>query len=127
MAKVTYKQVKALPSPQATIRSIAASIRKELEPVARQHVSQREAVVSHFRHKPDFDATVSVGQAGIELKVLLTNDKERIGDRATIGDLVKWLFVTGTKPHIIRARIAKVLRFVIGNKIIFDFRVGFLG
>ena len=87
--------------------------------MARQHVSQRQAVVSKFRHRPEFESKVSVGRAGIELKVTLRNDKEAISDRATIGDLVKWLFVTGTKPHVIRARIAKVLRFVVGGRVIF--------
>ena len=125
MAKVTYKQIKPLPSPQATIRSIAASIRKELEPVRQAHKDRRNAVVSDFKHKPEFDAKISVGGKGIELKVILVNDKDSIGSgKATMADLVKWLFVTGTKAHEIKPKGKPYLKFQWGGKGSYSRKVG---
>lgn len=127
MAKVVYKRVKALPSPQATIRSIAGSIRKELEPIRQAHKDRRNDVVRDFDHKPEFDATIAVRGTGIELKVILKNDKEPINGKNNIGDLVKWLFETGTKAHDITPKKKPYLKFQWGGKGSYSRKVGIGG
>jgi hypothetical protein len=127
VAKTLYKLVKPLPSPEATARSIANSIRKELEPIRKAHADRRNAVVRDFDHRPEFDAQIKVGQKGIELKVILKNDRESIGGKNTIGDLVKWLFETGTPPHDIPPKRKPYLIFQWGGKGSYSRKVGIGG
>jgi hypothetical protein len=94
-------------------RLVRQSVVKELKPVARQHVKQRDRVVSRWAHQPKFEDEIKAGPKQVSITVRITNAKRRLSNlySGTIGDLWKWHNL-GTRPHKIVPRFASILRFV---------------
>jgi hypothetical protein len=104
---------------------IRQEVVKQLQPVARQHVSQRAAVVSRWQdsHRPEFEANVSATDKQITLSVRMKNAGKSLGKYGgTIGDLWRWIN-EGTKAHDIVPRFATILRFAVGGGVAFARRV----
>lgn len=75
-------------------------VRAKLQPVAEAHARSRQAIVANWKNQPRFEGKVGVGEKMIYLLVVITNkDQTLLNSRATIGDLWRWLDVTGTRPH----------------------------
>ena len=113
MAKVKLRK-KPL-SPSAQVEFLKREAIKQIGPFneARAREYAAPTVSWQEQHKPDFGTTVGFSKnQNIFIRVFIRNSRKvfnRYG--TTIGQL--WRFWNdGTKPHIIRPRFAKVLRFV---------------
>lgn len=122
---LTYKAIKRPKEPRLQFAEIRQEVVKQLQPVARQHVSQRAAVVSRWQdsHRPDFEANVSATDKQITLSVRMKNAGKSLGKYGgTIGDLWRWIN-EGTKAHDIVPRFKTILRFAVGGDFVFARRV----
>lgn len=95
----SVKIIKKPPPAKVMAQAINQEIIKQLQPVGRQHVSERKRVVADFDHKPEFGYRVSATEKQITLTVLLENASEPVSEEWTIGDLWKALDSEGTPPH----------------------------
>lgn len=122
---LTYRAIKRPKDPRLQFAEIRQEVIKQLQPVARQHVSQRAAVVSRWQdgHRPEFEATVNATEKQITLSVRMKNGDKSLGKYGgTIASL--WRFINeGTKAHAIVPRFATILRFAVGGTIVFARRV----
>lgn len=104
MANSGIKLIKRLPSPVLQLKAIQQEIAKQLKPVGRAHVNEREKVVANFEHQPEFGYEVKISQKQVTLQVLLKNDGEAVSEGFTIGNLWTALDRTGVRPHVIRPK-----------------------
>lgn len=105
---------------------VQSEVKAALQPIAEQHVSQRNAVIGGWRHKPQFRGVVAVGPKQISVRVLLENATESLGRYGgTIRDLWRWhnegTGIHGPKgrPYPIFPRFRSVLRFFVAGREIF--------
>lgn len=122
---LTYRAIKRPKDPRLQFAEIRQEVIKHLQPVARQHVSLRAAVVSRWQdsHRPEFEARVFATEKQITLTVHMKNADKSLGKYgSTIKDLWNWIN-KGTRPHSIVPRFATILRFAVGSTIIFARRV----
>lgn len=120
MSFVSFKIIKRLPPPKVALESIEGEVRKAVEPVARQFVAERRRITDHFSHKPEWEHKINIRETGLQVLILLKNARSVVSGRVTMGQLLEWLFVTGTKSHRIAAKPGKVLSFLSGGKGSYD-------
>lgn len=114
MGTSSIKLISRPPKANLQFASIQREIGKQLQAVGRQHVQERQKVVSDFDHKPEFGFEVKVTGGQVTMTVKVTNPNEPVSDSFSIGDLWTSLDKTGVRPHIIRAKNAQRLSFVTG-------------
>lgn len=107
----SVKLIKKLPSPQQQFKFIQDQIKRELVPVAKEHVQERNKITSDWETDVKFGYRINVSQAQVTLTILVENSSEAVSDDFTVGDLWKSLDKTGTRPHIIAAKNAPRLAF----------------
>lgn len=106
MTFATFKLIKRPPVANLQIKRIRDETVKAIQPVLKQYVSERERVTNYFTVKPQYEAKVNVRTTGVQVLVLLKNGKAKVRGGVTLATLLEWLFVTGTKAHLIRAKKA---------------------
>lgn len=111
MANSSIRLIKRLPKPERIFDNIQTEIARQLQPVGRQHVAERNKVVSDWDHQPKFTHQIKVSQKQVAMDILVTNDTEAVSDDFTIGDLWTSIDKTGTRPHPIAAKNAPRLAF----------------
>lgn len=104
MASSGIKLIKRPPKPQVMIADMQREIAKQLQGVGRQHVSERNKVVSDFDTNIEFGYEVKVSQKQITLSVNVTNAGTEVSEGFSVGDLWKALDKTGTRPHSIQPK-----------------------
>lgn len=104
MTSSGIKLIKRLPKPELIFAGIQQEIVKQLQPVARQHVSERKKIVSDFEHKPDFSSEIKSSAKQVTMSILVTNDSEQVSEDFSIGKLWAALDRTGTRAHQIRPK-----------------------
>lgn len=105
MALASVKIVKRPLKANLQFRNIQQEIVKQLQPVGRQHVNERKAVVANFETDIEFGYEVKASGAQVTLTVSVTNANTKLPDSDwTVGDLWQSLDKTGTKPHTIRPK-----------------------
>lgn len=95
--KGSIRIIKRPPPAKIRFRLIQDQIKRELVPVAKAHVEEREKVVSDFEHDINFGYRISTTEKQITLSIVVENDKEEVSEGFTIGDLWKSLDQTGTR------------------------------
>ena len=110
----TFKVIKRPAPPKTQLHIVRQEVLKLTQPVIKHHISQREQVTSRFTHKPRYESRVYVRDVGVTITILLKNARERVG-KVTLATLMDWLFVTGTKPHLIIAKAGRFLAFASGG------------
>ena len=118
---LSIKIIKRPSNPKLEFAQVRAEVIKQLQPVGRQHVSQRAAVVSGWQdaHRPEFESRVFATEKQVTLTVHIKNADKSLGKYGgTIKDLWGWIN-KGTKAHTIVPRFSTILRFAIGNSIIY--------
>lgn len=103
---VSFKLIRRPPVANLQIKRIREETVKAIQPVLKQYVSERERVTNYFSVRPQYEAKVNVRTTGVQVLVLLKNGKAKVRGGVTLATLLMWLFVTGTKAHIIRAKKA---------------------
>lgn len=121
MSLATVKVIKNTLPPVRQINIMRQEILRLAQPVVKQQISRREQVTSAFTNKPEYESRIYIRNTVIAVVILLKNANQKIkGGNVTIGTLMEWLFETGTKPHIIRAKKGRALAFTgRGDKRIF--------
>ena len=114
MASSGVRLIKRLPKPELIFAGIQQEIVKQLQPVARQHVSERKKAVSGFEHKVEFGFEIKVSQKQVTMDILVTNDNDPVSEGFSVGDLWTALDKTGVRPHVIRPKNAQRLAFQTG-------------
>lgn len=118
---LSIKIVKRPRDPKLEFAQVRTEIVKQLQPVARQHVSQRAAIVSRWQdtHRPEFESRVFATEKQVTLTVHIKNAGKSLGKYGgTVKDLWGWIN-EGTRSHDIVPRFKTILRFAVGNTIIF--------
>ena len=118
---LSIKIIKRPREPRLEMELVRRDIISQLQPVGRQHVSQRAAIVSGWQdsHRPEFESRVFATDKQVTLTVHIKNASKSLGKYGgTVKDLWGWIN-TGTRAHIITPRFSTILRFAIGNTIIF--------
>jgi hypothetical protein len=87
--------------------------------VARQFVAERRRITDNYSHKPEWEHKINVHETGLQVLILLKNPRAIVRGRVTMATLLMWLFETGTKPHRITPRFKTILRFAVGNTVVF--------
>jgi hypothetical protein len=99
---------------------VRTEIKKQAQPVLRQHIAQRSYITDAFSTKPVWQSRVNVTTTEVQMLVYLRNASQRVRGGVTMATLIMWLFFTGTRPHIIRAKPGKWLAFMWGGKGSYD-------
>jgi len=115
MANTHFRYVKQPARPEIIHRHIRERVEKELDIVGQSHVAERNEIVRDFENKPEFGYRVRTTPKELRLEVFVKNPDEKVGDSWTIGQLWDSLDKTGTRPHIIRPKRAKRLKFQWGG------------
>jgi len=115
MARKYFRYVKQLVKPEITYTHIRQRVIQELQVVGKAHVYEREQIVQDFKHKPQWGFDVQITQKELRLRILLKNPDAPVSGDWTIADLWQALDETGTRPHVIRPKRAKALRFPWGG------------
>src|SRR3990172_11944700 len=116
---ISIKIIKRPSNPKLEFAQVRAEVIKQLQPVGRQHVSQRAAVVSGWQdaHRPEFESRVFATEKQVTLTVHIKNAGKSLGKYGgAVKDLWGWIN-TGTKAHPIVPRFATVLRFVVDGAV----------
>ena len=119
---LTIKILKRPKDPRLEMDLVRRDIISQLQPVARQHVSHRAAIVSGWQdsHRPEFESRVFATEKQVTLTVHIKNAGKSLGKYGgTVKDLWGWIN-TGTKAHPIVPRFATVLRFVVDGAVRFS-------
>lgn len=103
---ITFSVIRKRPVANLTIKRIREETVKAVQPVLKKHIADRERVTNYFRVKPEYEARVNVRTTEVQVLVLLKNGKAKVRSGVTLATLLMWLYQTGTKPHIIRAKKA---------------------
>lgn len=98
--------IKRLPKPEQIFSGIQQEIAKQLQPVARQHVSERKKATAGFETDIDFDFEIKVSPKQVTMDILVTNAGDPVSEGFDVGDLWLALDKTGTRPHTIRPKQA---------------------
>lgn len=101
MASSGIKLIKRLPRPQIILADIQREIAKQLIPVGRHHVDEREKVVSDFETNIEFGYEIKVSQKQVTLSILVTNASSEVSEGFTVSQLWTALDKTGVRPHVI--------------------------
>lgn len=117
MSLVSVKIIKRPPPAQIQLKNIQQEISKQLQPVGRQHVSERKRIVANFDTNIEFGYRISTTQAQVTLTVVVENSDQKLENSEwTVGDLWKALDKKGTKPHDITPKNPQGrLRFLWGG------------
>lgn len=109
MPKNFFTITKRPPKASKQYKAVRDEVRVGLNRVGKQIQLAFKRVVSNWRNKPGFGYQVGSGPRQLFLRVHTTGSKKakRIWD---------WIDKTGTKPHIIRPKRAKFLRFERGGE-----------
>ncbi len=110
----SFKVIKRPPPANVQITAIKHEIVKSVTTVAKQHVAERRRITDRFSHKPEWEYRINVHATGLQLVILLKNASQKVG-KVTMATLLMWLFETGTKAHIIRAKNGRALSFMGGS------------
>lgn len=108
MPKTVFQITKRPPSASAQYKTVRNQVRVGLKRVGKRVQKAFERVVSNWRNKPGFRFQVGSGPKQLFLRVQVTGSRKA-------KRIWNWIDKTGTKPHIIRPKRAKVLRFVWGG------------
>lgn len=100
----SVKIIKRPPSAKVQFALIQDQIRRELVPVAQEHVSERNKVVSDFDTEIKFGYRVSATEKQITLTITVENSGEAVSENFTVGELWRALDREGTRPHAIRPK-----------------------
>lgn len=112
----SFKLIRKLPPAKTQLTIIKNEVVKQVQPVLRQYISQREQITQRFSNKPEYATRFYIRETGILITTYLKNARQLVkGTNVTIATLMDWLFKTGTKAHEIRAKRAKFLAFRSGS------------
>ena len=115
MANKYFRYVKQPLKPEIMHKHIRERVIQELQVVGQAHVYERQQIVQDFKHKPEWGFDVQTTQKELRLRILLKNPDAGVSEDWTIADLWHALDEEGTRPHIIRPKRAKALRFQKGR------------
>lgn len=103
--KGSIRIIKRPPPAQVRHKIIQDQIKRELVPVAKEHVAERDKVVADFDTRIEFGYRISATQTQITLSVMVENANTQLENSEwTIGDLWRALDSEGTKPHVIQPK-----------------------
>ena len=110
------KLVKRPRSPNYQFNEVRAEVKKELVPLAQEHVMARARVVDDWGNKVEFEYQIGIGPKQIYILIKLANPSQLLkSGKATIRNLWNWLDKTGTKAHRIPKSGVKLLKFEWGG------------
>lgn len=108
MANTLFQITKRPPKASAQYKAVQNEVRVGLRRVGDRTVKAYKQVVGNWQNKPDFEAQIGSG-----VKVLFVRIRVK-GSRRVIQNWNR-IDKTGARPHIIRPKRAKFLRFVWGG------------
>lgn len=100
--------------PPATVQfaNIQKEIVNQLQAVGRQHVNERQAIVSDFSTPIKFGYRIAATEKQVTLSVVVENAESSLEDSdLTVGELWKALDRTGIRSHAIQPKRANRLAF----------------
>jgi hypothetical protein len=115
MANKYFRYTRQPLRPEIMYDHIRNRVEKELAVVGKAHVYERDQITQDFKHQPKFGWRVRTTPKQLRLEIFLENPDAPVSEDWTIADLWEALDRSGTRPHIIRPRRAKVLRFKWGG------------
>lgn len=86
-------------------KNINDQIRRELIPVAQEHVNERNKVTGNWETEVKFGYRISATEKQITLTIVVENSGGAVSDNFTVGDLWRAIDKTGTRgPYPIRPK-----------------------
>lgn len=108
MANSLFQITKRPPKAAAQYKAVQDEVRIGLKRVGDRTVRAYQAVVKNWERKPGFKAEIGSGGKQLYVRIKVTGSRRNIENWNRIDK-------TGAKPHVIRPKRAKLLRFVWGG------------
>jgi hypothetical protein len=108
MANSLFQITKRPPKAAAQYKAVQDEVRIGLKRVGDRTVKAYQAVVKNWERKPGFKAEIGSGGKQLYVRIKVTGSRRNIENWNRIDK-------TGAKPHVIRPKRAKLLRFVWGG------------
>jgi hypothetical protein len=108
MPSISIKLTSKLPSPQSLYDKLRRALVKGVTEDIKSQISayNKEIDDISLTKRPLINKTIDIGQY-LTFNITVTEKNPRL-------QIWKWRFITGTKPHIIKVRNARFLRFQLG-------------
>ncbi len=102
---ISFKVIRRHSVANLQMKRIRDETVKAVQPVLGKYVSERKKITDRFSTRPEYEAKVNVREgADITALILLKNRGAKTRGGITLATLLNWLFKTGTRAHIIRAK-----------------------
>ena len=110
---VSFKVIRKPIAPVKQINTMRQEVLRVAQPVVKRYIARKHQATSKFTHKPQYESRIFIRATAITFTVILKNARDRVG-KVTLATLLNWLYKTGTKAHLIRAKTARFLAFAGG-------------